>query len=109
MTRKQKKYLFDISLAIDNIFKVHLSEVKDKSEYIENLTVQRAVERELGIIGEACHRLKKMELLLASSDSMINRRHTLIHQYDVSKPGNIWEMVHHDLPSLKSEVDELLD
>ncbi|MEM6802433.1 MAG: HepT-like ribonuclease domain-containing protein [Bacteroidota bacterium] len=109
MTRKQKKYLFDILMAIDNILDTHLQGIADKEAFGSNLTVQRAVERELGIIGEACFRLKKLELELPSSDPMINRRNTLVHQYDIFKAGNIWDLIRRDLEPLKDEVSSLLE
>lgn len=108
MDRKLKKYLFDISTAIDNIFEIHLKNTPDKESFSTNLTVQRAVERELAIIGEACYRLRKLGLDISAADPMINRRNTLVHQYDVFKPGNIWDLIHHDLPPIKSEVRDLL-
>ena len=108
MTREAKKFLFDITTAIDHIFSVYLGDLESKEDFVENLTVQRAVERELGIIGEACTKLRKIDVELSGTDSMINRRNTIVHQYDACKPQNIWDMVYQDLPSLQSEVDELL-
>lgn len=109
MTREAKKFLFDISSAIDHIFSVHLNGISNKADFESDLTVLRAVERELGIIGEACLKLQQMKVMLSGADPMINRRNTLAHQYDAFKPSNIWDLVFHDLPGLKSEVDGLLD
>ena len=108
MTREAKKYLYDISAAIEHIFSVHLSATPSKESYQVNLTVQRAIERELAIIGEACLKLTRMQISLEKGDRMINRRNTLVHQYDAFHPSSIWDLVHHDLPPLKEEVDELL-
>lgn len=47
MTREGKKLLFDIATAIDHIFSIHLDGIVDQDEFASNLTVQRAVEREL--------------------------------------------------------------
>ena len=108
MKKTAKKYLFDISQAISHIFEVHLSQIPSKEIFLKNLTVQRATERELAIIGEACHKLQKEGVHLQHGDSMINRRNTLVHQYDSFNPRNIWDLIHHDLPPLKQEVDQLM-
>ena len=51
--------------------------------YEANKIVRRAVAKELEIIGEAASRLRQMGVLLEQTDSLINRRNTLIHQYGV--------------------------
>lgn len=109
MTLKEKKYLFDISQAIDNIFLVHLADVKDELTFETNLTILRAVEREIGIIGEALSKLQQLGCQLSYSDSIINRRNTIIHQYDATKPITIWVFIHQDLSNLKIEVEDLLN
>lgn len=74
----------------------------------ENITAAFAIERELGIIGEALHKLQKMDTTISHSDWAINFRNTLIHQYDAVSRRTVFEHVHQDLPSLRSEVEELL-
>lgn len=108
MKKTAKKYLYDISQAISHVFEIHLSSIESKNLFLESLTVQRATERELAIIGEACYKLQKLGVQLQYGDAMINRRNTLVHQYDAFDPGNIWELIHHDLPPLKKEVDQLI-
>ncbi|MEZ4825131.1 MAG: HepT-like ribonuclease domain-containing protein [Bacteroidia bacterium] len=74
-----------------------------------NITAAFALERELGIIGEALNKLQKMGVVLSHSDWAINFRNTLIHQYDAVSRRTIFEHVHQDLPHLKSEVEALLE
>lgn len=68
----------------------------------------RAVERELEIIGEAAYRLRQMGISLTQADALINRRNTIIHQYDSFQPRTIWNFIRQQLPALESEVQELL-
>ncbi len=108
MSRNEKKYLFDISQAIANIFTYHLEGIKDEMGFEDAITSQRAIEREMGIIGEAAYQLRKLGLNLKDHDKLINRRNTLVHQYDVIRHGTLWQYVQLELPDLKKEVDALL-
>ncbi|MEL6672006.1 MAG: HepT-like ribonuclease domain-containing protein [Bacteroidota bacterium] len=109
MNKREKKLHYDISLAITHIFNTHLQGIANFHSLAENLTVQRAVERKIGIIGEATYQLMRLGKSLSCSDQIINRRNTIVHQYDAFKPEGIWTFVHQELPSLKVEVDKLLD
>ncbi|MEM9717678.1 MAG: HepT-like ribonuclease domain-containing protein, partial [Bacteroidota bacterium] len=73
-----------------------------------SLTIQRAVERELQIIGEAASRLRKMGVELETTDQLINRRNTIVHQYDSFQPRTIWNFVTYQMPLIQKEVEELL-
>ncbi len=108
MTRRVKKYLFDISYSIDAILNNYLSAVDSLEQYEEDMMLQDAVERRLIIIGEALNKLQKMDVELATADRLINRRNTLAHQYDDYNTETIWRSIHQDLPPLKIEVDSML-
>ena len=108
MPRKAKKYLFDLLTAIQAIEEVHLAGINNQEEFEGNKTVIRAVERELEIIGEAAYRLHQMGISLSQADSLINRRNTIIHQYDSYQPRTIWNVAVRHLIKLKTEVVELL-
>ncbi|TAE57259.1 MAG: DUF86 domain-containing protein [Bacteroidetes bacterium] len=108
MTRKAKKYLFDILQSIGYILNHHLLQVKDADDLMQNITVKKAVERDLGIIGEALYQLKREDVLVNGFDRYVNRRNTLIHQYDAISPQTLWEVAQQDLPELKTEVEKLL-
>ncbi|MEM7372436.1 MAG: HepT-like ribonuclease domain-containing protein [Bacteroidota bacterium] len=90
------------------IYFITIPDVKDELVFETNLTILRAVEREIGIIGEALSKLQQLGCRLSFSDSIINRRNTIIHQYDAIKPITIWVFIHQDLPELKIEVEGLL-
>ncbi|MEO6979778.1 MAG: HepT-like ribonuclease domain-containing protein, partial [Mucilaginibacter sp.] len=59
MTNEEKKLLTDIILCVSSIDD-HLEGRRILTEYIENKTKRRAVERELEIIGEAVSKLLKI-------------------------------------------------
>jgi len=110
MTNNAKKYLFDILKALQEIEEIHLSEISTQSEYeSSSSTIKRAVERELQIIGEAAFRLKQMDFELTQADSLINRRNTIIHQYDSFQPRTIWNFIIYQMPAIKEEVSDLLN
>ncbi len=109
MTRKEKKYLFDIISSIDNIFEHHLLGIKEFSNFENNITILRAMEREIGIIGEAAYHLQKSGVILTISDSLINKRNTIVHQYDVTKPLTIWNFVQNELKDVQEEVRKLIE
>ena len=109
MTRKQKKYLFDILQSIEDIQKVHLKGVLTEEDFCNDLKTIRSVERELAIIGEASYQLLKLKFYFPGQDNSINRRNTLVHQYDAARPANLWNFVAYKLPTLQQTVSELLD
>jgi len=87
MTDEQRKYLTDMRSSIDAI-SYHLGEKRDFFQYRDNLTVKRAVEREIEIIGEATSRLLKVD----SNIAITNARKIVVV----------------DIPKLSTEVNLLL-
>ncbi|MCB0844003.1 MAG: DUF86 domain-containing protein [Bacteroidetes bacterium] len=106
MAKNKKKYLLDIITAIEGIQNDHLDGIHSLDDFLKNNTAQKAVERELGIIGEAIYQANKIDknLSITRKDYFINFRNTIIHQYADVSVKRIWQIVHYDLPSLKSEV-----
>lgn len=107
MTRNPKKYLFDIVDAI-TLIETYLASVNTWTELAADREKTDAVERRLGIIGEALWKLRKGGTLLSHSDWAINFRNTLIHQYDEIGTDTLWYHIQHDLPDLKAEAEKLL-
>lgn len=109
MTREIKKYLFDISAAADHVYRIHLPQANTLELFEVNLTIQRAVERELGIIGEAAWQLQKRNFIFEGQDQLINRRNTLVHQYGATSPRQLWNYIQSDLVLLRERIDQLLN
>ena len=89
---------------------LHLGEKRNFYDYQRNLTVKRAVERELEIIGEAVSRLLKeqSDFPLKNARKIVDLRNLIIHAYDAIDDEMIWGVVSIHVPQLGLEVKELL-
>jgi uncharacterized protein with HEPN domain len=80
--------------------------IKTFSQYENDFKTQSAVERHLGIIGEAVNKYD----ILNPNDSLVNARkivgfrNRLIHAYDAIDPSMIWAIIKQYLQPLKEEV-----
>jgi uncharacterized protein with HEPN domain len=110
MQREIKKYLFDIKVCIDKI-ESFIDEPKVFEDFNQNMMLQQAVERNLEIIGEAVNSLLKInpEIKITDARRMVDTRNKIIHGYDSIQPAQIWNIIINHLPSLKIEVDILLE
>lgn len=110
MQRDIRKYLTDIDIHIDYIDEFLKGE-RDFTIYTNNITVQYAVERALGIIGEAANQLRKIQpdIAISSLHQIISLRHILIHAYDGVNNAIIWSVVVNHLPVLKEEISVLME
>jgi uncharacterized protein with HEPN domain len=80
-------------------------------EYTVDLKTKSAIERQLGIIGEAIKKVKEIdaqELIRFHSD-IIGFRNILIHNYDNIDDSIVWSIIKDDLILLKIEVLEKLE
>ena len=104
------KYLYDVTKSI-NYIDNHLSNKRIYKEYIENFTVQRAVERELEIIGEAINNLLKLNpsIQISFARLIVDLRNKIIHSYDSINTDVIWKIINKDIPVLKSEIESLIN
>ena len=109
MSEEVHKWLTDIVGAIQHI-DIHLNGKRDFSTYQTNITVRRAVERELEIIGEATNRILKVDNTIAISNArrIVDLRNRVIHAYDAVDDVIVWSVVIKSLPALKLEVEQLL-
>jgi uncharacterized protein with HEPN domain len=109
MTEKGKKYLSDILGAIELIEQFTIN-TSSYSDYVADLKTQSAVERQLGIIGEAVNKIIKLfpDLSLDNASKIVAFRNRLIHAYDAVDSSMVWAIIKKHLPLLKSEVSEKL-
>ncbi|NPV01643.1 MAG: DUF86 domain-containing protein [Brevinematales bacterium] len=104
------KYLFDIQSSIQTL-KIHLSSIADFTAFERNITVKRAVERELEIIGEAVKRIIDTDNAINITDSrkIIALRNRIIHGYDSVDDAVIWNVIVNNIPLLQKEVENLIE
>ena len=110
MTDQGNKYLTDIVHAID-LIETFISEVSSYDEYIADLKTQSAVERQLGIIGEAIVKFEKIfpDSILINARKIVGFRNRLIHTYDTVDQSIIWAIIKKHLEPLKKEITEKLN
>lgn len=110
MTEKGKKYLSDILIAIDSI-ELFLVDIESFHNYQNDLKTQSAVERQLGIIGEAVNKFRQMhpDIYIEYGAQIIGFRNRLIHAYDNIDNSIIWVILKKYLEPLKASVLLLLN
>ena len=105
-----QKYLVDISVSIASI-EEYLGDKRDFFVYQNNKMLRRAVEREFEIIGEAMNKLDKInpDLSISSKKLIIGLRNRVIHGYDKIDNEIIWGAIVRHLPTLKNEIEKLIE
>ncbi|HPS31562.1 MAG TPA: DUF86 domain-containing protein [bacterium] len=109
MQLEVKKNLHDILVSIESI-QEFTAKITSFPDFKSNKLVKRAVERELGIIGEAVNRINKIdpELELQNARKIVALRNLVIHGYDKVDDAIIWGVIKKHLPILKAQVAELI-
>lgn len=110
MNEKVLKCLYDINFAIEEVDSFFIERPKRFDEYVTDIILKRAVERNLEIIGEAMSRILKEdpEFPIMNAKRIIGLRNQIIHGYDSVSDENIWGIVFNHLPKLKLEVHNLI-
>jgi len=105
-----KKSLFDIQSSISAIA-IHMGNNRNFFYYQKNITVKRAIERELEIIGEAVNRILKEQpdFKLSNARRIVDLRNYIIHAYDSIDDETIWGVVTIHIPKLEAEILEILN
>ena len=110
MTDKAIKYLSDIQYAI-SLIDNFLEGVEIFGIYQSDPKTQSAIERQLGIIGEAINKFRQEEdvVILSHTKQIANFRNRLIHSYDNIDASIVWAILKNHLPILKKEVDSIMN
>ncbi|MCJ7820879.1 MAG: DUF86 domain-containing protein, partial [Bacteroidales bacterium] len=95
----------DIFQAIE-LIESFISGITDFDNYLSDLKTQSAVERQLGIIGEAVNKFEKLfpDATLSNARKITGFRNRLIHAYDAVDPSIVWAIIRNHLRPLKNEV-----
>lgn len=107
MTDQQKKYLSDIIGSI-GLIESFMEDVSTFDEYSKDYKTQSAVERQLGIIGEAVNQFEKLnadqDKAIHNAHQIISLRNRIIHAYDAIDDTIVWAILQRYIPPLKEEV-----
>jgi len=109
MTEKEKKFLSDIINSIE-LIKSFLVGINSFDQYAKDQKTKGAVERHLGIIGEAVNKFLKESTHndLKQAMQIISLRNRLIHSYDNIDDSIIWAIITRKIKPLKKEVQNKL-
>ena len=106
-----EKYLYDVLNAIEEIETFFKGQSKRFENFQKDILRQRAVERNVEIMGEAINRILKSEgsFPLPNAKAIINTRNRVIHGYDSVTTEFLWGLVVKHIPALKRDVLEILN
>jgi uncharacterized protein with HEPN domain len=110
MTDQGKKYLSDILQAI-TLIRDFVTLIQDYNDYQSDLKTQSAVERQLGIIGEAVKQFDKLfpEMELKNARKIVGFRNRLIHSYNSIDNSIVWVIIKRHLEPLQNEIENLIN
>ena len=107
MKLDSRKHLFDIKYSID-LIEEFLGDF-NFDQYKNDLKTKSAVERQLGIVGEAVNNYKKETgTELSNTKEIVGFRNRLIHNYDSLEDEIVWTIIKQHIPELNAEVTSLL-
>lgn len=105
-----EKYLIDVLNAINEVESFFADRPKLFQEFQNDMLRQRAVERNIEIMGEAINRILKAnpEFQLTNAKAIINTRNRVIHGYDSVTTEFLWSLIMKHIPALKNDVENIL-
>ena len=71
-----------------------------------DIILQRAIERDLEILGEAIKNITEISpsIQISSIKNIIGLRNIIAHAYDSVEPEVIWAIIQKDIPKLSNEI-----
>jgi uncharacterized protein with HEPN domain len=106
-----RKYLFDIAQACDLL--TQFTKGKTFTDYSADALLRSAVERQFEVVGEALNQVLRLYPELSNRISNCRRivafRNRLIHGYAFVSDDVVWGVLETNLPTLRHEVQLLLD
>ena len=105
-----EKHLIDVLNAINEVESFFADRPKLFQEFQNDMLRQRAVERNIEIMGEAINRILKAnpEFQLTNAKAIINTRNRVIHGYDSVTTEFLWRLIMKHIPALKNDVENIL-
>ncbi len=110
MQPKTLKYLLDIQSIICEIELIKIKTNNNFNLFKSDFILQRAIERDLEIIGEAVRKITELDasVKLSSTKNIIGLRNIISHAYDSIEPEMIWGIIQNNIPILNEEVNNLI-
>ncbi len=106
MQHKLLKYILDVESVI-----IEIEAIKTKTDnnfivFKSDIILQRAIERDLEILGEAIKNITEINpsIQISSIKNIIGLRNIIAHAYDSVEPEMIWAIIQKDIPKLSSEI-----
>lgn len=108
--RSVEKYLNDILDSITQIESYFDTFPRRFDVYCELPMMQRAIQMNISIIGEATNKLLRIvpEIPITKARKIVDTRNYMIHGYDSVSHDMVWSIVINHLPLLKEEVIKIL-
>lgn len=109
MQPKILKYVLDIQSVIQEIEIVKTRTNNNFISFKSDILLQRAIERDLEIIGEAIRKIIEIDptIVISSSKNIIGLRNIISHAYDSVEPEMIWGIIQNIIPVLADEIKNL--
>ena len=111
MQPKLLKFLLDIQSVIQEIETVKTKTNNNFNSFKSDILLQRAVERDLEIIGEAIRKIIEIapDINITSAKNIIGLRNIISHAYDSVEPEMIWGIIQNNIPVLADEIKKIKD
>lgn len=109
MQLKLLKYILDIESVIEEIEIIKQKSQNNFNIFYDDIILQRAVERDLEIIGEAIKKIIEIDpnIQITSSKNIIGLRNIISHAYDTVEPEMLWGIIQKNIPVLADEIRRL--
>ena len=111
MHPKLLKYILDIESVIEEIESIKRKTQNDFNNFSDDIILQRAIERDLEIIGEAIRKIIEINpsIQITASKNIIGLRNIISHAYDSVGPEMLWGIIQRNIPVLTDEIRKLKD
>lgn len=109
MQHKLLKYILDIESVIEEIEFIKLKTQNNFNNFSKDIILQRAVERDLEIIGEAIRKMIEVNpnIKITASKNIIGLRNIIAHAYDSVESEMLWGIIQKNIPVLADEIRNL--
>ena len=106
--RNQIEWLKDI---LDAIIQIEKYAAKGESEYFQNELIQKWMVYHLQIIGEAANKISadiNERFTKIPWAQIVGLRNIIVHEYFGVDVEEIWNTIIHDIPKLKTEIEQII-